>query len=123
MARVHPDDHARVEESAARINAGEEVGPMEYRLKWPDGTVRWVGREIAFTRNERGEAVIATITFLDITERKRLEAELIAGAERLRRIQEHLNRAQRVAHVGSIEVDLKTESTYLVRRAVPPVRL
>ena len=71
---VHPGDHARV--SAGRRKAPYGDYDEEFRILWPDGTLRWV-HERAFPVRESTGAVhrIAGIT-VDITERKRVEERL-----------------------------------------------
>ncbi len=121
-ARTHPDDEELIHELHRAAWAGESAPPVEYRVIRPDGGIVWVHREAVVTRDESGRPVQSVSTLIDITERKRLEAELLAGAERLRLSEEHLNRAQRVAHVGSIERDFTHGRPTLVRRTVPAVR-
>jgi PAS domain S-box-containing protein len=98
-----------VEEERSRFNAwvalirqGQQVSPIEYRARRPDGAIRHIYREAEPLFDPAG-AVVGVIGIVrDITDIR--ESEL-----RLRRSQEHLARAQRVAATGSFEVDLKTD--------------
>jgi PAS domain S-box-containing protein len=98
----HPDDRARVIKAAenARL-AGAPTPPLEYRIVRPDGAVRTVYRENDMQYDVEGRAIRRIVTFKDITEIKATEA-------RLEQIQEDLNRAQRLAKVGSDVWDLRT---------------
>ncbi|BDC49663.1 hypothetical protein F183_A19790 [Bryobacterales bacterium F-183] len=77
-ALLHPDDlpalGAKVEEAVA--NRAEFN--MEYRVFWPDGSVRWLGARASTYTDERGEPVRMTGVSWDATARKNAEAELLA---------------------------------------------
>lgn len=75
LHRIHPDDHAMVDERRRRRLAGEEVpSRYEIRLRMPDGRVKWI--EIGVTMVP-WDGETATLTFFsEVTERKRLEQEL-----------------------------------------------
>lgn len=71
--RIHPDDRAdvrRQEEQA--LATGEYIG--EYRVIWPDGSVRWMYARGQVYRDERGQPLRLLGINLDITDRKQLEA-------------------------------------------------
>ncbi|MES2950050.1 MAG: PAS domain S-box protein [Pseudomonadota bacterium] len=75
LHRVHPDDHAIVQERRRRRLAGEDViNHYQIRLLPPDGEILWL--EIGVTIVP-WEGQPATLTFYsDITDRKLLEQEL-----------------------------------------------
>ena len=75
LHRVHPDDHAIVQERRRRRLAGEDVvNQYHIRLLQPDGEIQWL--EIGVTVVP-WEGQPATLTFYsDITDRKLLEEEL-----------------------------------------------
>ncbi len=75
LHRVHPDDHAIIQERRRRRLAGEDViNHYQIRLLQPDGTIQWL--EIGVTVVP-WEGLPATLTFYtDITDRKMLEQEL-----------------------------------------------
>lgn len=75
LHRVHPDDHAIIQERRRRRLAGEEViDHYQIRLRQPDGEIQWL--EIGVTVVP-WEGQPATLTFYtDITDRKALEEEL-----------------------------------------------
>jgi PAS domain S-box-containing protein len=73
---VHPDDVARVRETLAPTLAGRELGLQEYRIRGPGDT--WVVAEVhAFPRLEKGRSTGVVGFVRDITERRRLEAQLV----------------------------------------------
>ena len=71
----------------------------EFRVQWPDGTVRWVEARGRFECDSSGRATRSYGAMLDITERKQT-AEALLESER------RLERAQEIAHLGSWELDL-----------------
>ncbi len=76
LARVHPDDRARVAADHPRLLA--EPGPYEseFRVVLPDGRVRWIlSRGEAIRDDEGAGHGIAGIN-MDITARKHMEEEL-----------------------------------------------
>ncbi len=75
LHRVHPDDHAIIQERRRRRLAGEDViNHYQIRLLQPDGEIQWL--EIGVTVVP-WEGKPATLTFYkEITDRKLLEEEL-----------------------------------------------
>jgi two-component system CheB/CheR fusion protein len=80
---VHPDDR----DEAVRIvqRALEPGGPTEWewRVVWPDGSVRWLAGRWKVLRDRTGEPVRVTGINIDITDQKRAE-ELRASEAALR---------------------------------------
>lgn len=72
---IHPEDRAAV--SAALSKAIEELGrySIEYRVVWPDGTIRWVGSLGQVLASPDGSAARVVGTLQDITERREAAAE------------------------------------------------
>ena len=76
----HPDDRhlfSAILKDASRKN---EVYDFEHRIVRPNGEVRWIDRRGEVVREEGGESLRVIGTVHDITERKRVERELIEGA-------------------------------------------
>ena len=96
---VHPDDHAIILDRRARRLAGEDVpSRYEVRLRFEDGTIRWI---------EIGVSVVpwdgkpATITFFsDVTARKGMTHALHLSEERYRAVVEHSGEGMVVVHDG-----------------------
>ncbi|HEX7241075.1 MAG TPA: ATP-binding protein, partial [Longimicrobiaceae bacterium] len=80
LAAAHPDDRAAVKAEIAEALDPEGTGEFgcEYRVVWPDGTVRWaLARGRAFFEGEGAERHAARFvgTILDVTERREAEEE------------------------------------------------
>jgi len=79
---VHPEDRefvAQSVKSAVEEGANHEV---EFRIVWPDGSVRWMVGQGRVFYDETGKAVRMLGTTIDITERKRAEEERVQLLER-----------------------------------------
>jgi PAS domain S-box-containing protein len=91
--RVHPDDRPEVER---QIDEGAEAGAydIEYRLQFPDGTIRWI-RDRAFpVYNSAGQLYRLAGFAEDITEHRRAEEDL----SRARRLESAGQVAGQIAH-------------------------
>src|ERR1700752_162048 len=75
---VHRDDRAGVVEmvNSAFKTGGSTAG--EWRLVWPDGSVRWIAGRWQVFMNEAGEPLRMVGVNMDVTERK-LAEEAVAG--------------------------------------------
>ncbi len=73
---IHPEDRERVLQAALTKQA---LGTYreEYRILRPDGTLRWILDQAFPVRDEKGDVVRLVGVAEDITERKKLEAQLI----------------------------------------------
>jgi PAS domain S-box-containing protein len=93
---IYPDDRARIEESNRAIIDDHNPQPLEYRIVWPDGSVRtvWV-KPGEMTLDDKGHASSLTGVVLDITDRKRAEAEKEA-------IQVQLLQSQKMEAIGQL---------------------
>jgi len=101
---LHPDDRERV---LAAIDEAERRGTQyeeEFRVRWPDGTVRWVAARGRFSYAADGQATHMLGIATDVTARKQAE-------ESLRRKESELTEAQRLAAIGSWRWDLSTNET------------
>ena len=101
---LHPDDRQRV---LTAIDEAERRGIQyeeEFRIRWPDGTVRWVAARGRFSYAAAGQATHMLGIATDVTRRKQAE-------ESLRRKESELTEAQRLAAIGSWQWDLATNET------------
>ena len=74
---IHPDDRA---EQAKLFHESCDAGKpfrCEYRVVWPDGTVRHVEAQARYECNAEGRAVRMLGVMTDITQRKQAEAALL----------------------------------------------
>ncbi len=74
---VHPDDRGYLLDVAANVEAGQTIGPHEYRIVRPDGTTAHVYAEASPVYDAEGRPDGWVGTVLDITHLKRLEAQLL----------------------------------------------
>jgi diguanylate cyclase (GGDEF)-like protein/PAS domain S-box-containing protein len=90
-ARLHPEDRERLNRAVAEAIDGRRGYRHEYRVVWPDGTVRWVTGQGEPFFDDAGKPVRMMGTVTDITERKlaeqavrassRLNEQIIRGAQ------------------------------------------
>jgi PAS domain S-box-containing protein len=73
LATVHPDDRAIVLDSKPEQNAGSQSTAYEFRVRWPDGTYRWLASRSAALRNEQGKVIRRVGVNWDVTEGKSAE--------------------------------------------------
>jgi len=74
---IHPEDRERVD--AAFGSAAENGGDMhvEFRVVWPDGSIRWLSDHGEVVRDAAGVPEYLTGAAVDVTERKTAEERLI----------------------------------------------
>jgi PAS domain S-box-containing protein len=78
-ANAHPDDLPALREALGNLKAGDPALALEYRLVHKDGTAVWV--EATFTRLPEGGPATLLSTTRVISERKRLQQELVAALD------------------------------------------
>ena len=103
---VHPDDLERIGEAVRRAHnpAGDGLFDVEHRIIRRDGAIRWLAtRSQTFFEGEGDtrHPVRTVGGVIDITDRKQTE-------EALKRSETLLNESQRISHIGSWELDLRT---------------
>ena len=74
---VHPEDLAAVQEASRAAIAGEAPYSIDHRIQRADGSVRWVHEDADVLRDEQGRATSLIGTVQDITDRRRLEEQLV----------------------------------------------
>ena len=87
--RVYPDDQERIRGALTDAIATGADHELEYRIVWPDGSVRWVQTRGRVNVGPDGRAVRLRGTCVDISDRKRAEeafrfvaeaGEILAGS-------------------------------------------
>ena len=91
---VHPEDRGLVWKAVKDALESHSPYAAEFRVKWSNGTVRWLAAKGRFYYSAGGDAERMLGMAVDITERKDAE-------ESLRRKEMELKEAQRLAGVGS----------------------
>ncbi|HET7464128.1 MAG TPA: PAS domain-containing protein [Longimicrobium sp.] len=83
LAAVHPDDRGRVADACARCAARGADFDEEFRVVWPDGTVRWLDDKGRTFTGADGEPAYMTGACMDVTGRKLavLERERLLQAQ------------------------------------------
>ena len=99
---LHPDDRERVLKAIEEAKRRGVLYEEEFRVRWQDGTVRWVASKGRAYYSTGGQAVRMLGIATDITDRKLAE-------ELLRRKESELVEAQRLAAIGSWQWDNDTQ--------------
>ena len=114
---IHPDDRTAVEASNNSVVQDQKPIPLEYRVIWPDGTVRVVWAEAGeLIPGPQGKPEVLTGIVQDITERKQAENKITEQLEELRRWHAvTLGREKRI-------LELKSEVNRVLNEAGKPLR-
>ncbi len=107
---IHPEDGEIMRAAFAQDVEHAEEFQRQYRVVWPDGTVRWVESQGRCVRDQEGRATWLMGVVSDVTHRKRAEeamlrAEKLAVAGRL---------AASVAHEINNPLEAVTNLLYLI---------
>jgi PAS domain S-box-containing protein len=110
LALVHPDDRHKVKTGLARARAGVPTPSAEYRIVRPDGEIRTIYANADIEFDRAGRPVRFLSVFKHVIALRDAEARQRESELRLRRSEEHLKHAQRLANTGSVERDFATGS-------------
>ena len=108
---VHPDDRAALRASVDRVLREDSHFDWEYRIRRPDGRVRWMNDQGQVLRDESGRPLKMVGTVRDVTERKDEDAALRASERTVRESRERLRAALSAAEMGTWRLDLRTGVT------------
>ena len=97
---VHPDDREMVRENAIKMLKVERSSTYEFRSTTRDGKTRWVMETVTSTHYKGKRATLGN--YMDITERKKAEAEK-------RKFEQRAQAASRLASVGEMAAGIAHE--------------
>jgi hypothetical protein len=80
---VHADDREQVSQAVGDAKRNHGLYEGEFRVVWPDGTLRWVTATGEFQYSSKGEPERMLGMAVDITERRQLQTELQESQERI----------------------------------------
>ncbi len=104
-SRVHPEDLERAKATiSGYIEKPYPNFQNEFRMRHKDGSYRWILAQASLMYDEQGKPIRMIGSHIDITERKRAE-------ERLGKSEQMLAEAQKIAHLGSFEWDVRTNQS------------
>ncbi len=101
IARVHPDEQHGFRAHAARMLETPYPAKREHRIQLDDGSIRHLIAKNGVERGEDGEPIRLLGVVQDVTDLRRDEQSLA-------RMQRLLETAERIAGMGSYELDLRT---------------
>ncbi len=81
---IHPDDRARSEKVSKEVLSGKKEYDTEFRILWPDGTVRILKAYGMVIRDESGNPLRMIGVNYDVTEQKHAEGALHQSEQRLK---------------------------------------
>ena len=87
---LHPDDRQPTHEAIRQTLQGKVDYDVEFRVIWPNGSVRWIAAKGRCLYDYTGKAVRMMGTTQDITERKHTEEALRQSEERYRMLSESI---------------------------------
>jgi PAS domain S-box-containing protein len=74
---IHPEDRAQVDAAFGEATQSGEDMHMEFRVVWPDGSIRWLMGHGQAVRGADGKPEYLTGAAIDVTERKTAEDRLL----------------------------------------------
>ncbi|QPK61745.1 PAS domain-containing protein [Methylomonas sp. LL1] len=76
LSRLHAEDRSRVDQNIQEALRGEREYGLEFRVVWPDGSIRYLKAASQTIRDQSGQPLRMVGINYDLTERKQAEAEL-----------------------------------------------
>jgi signal transduction histidine kinase/CheY-like chemotaxis protein len=103
--RCHPDDRMRLQKVLERAAVEKSDFNIEHRLMMADGSVKYIRTVARLSKGEDPQSWVYVGAIIDITERKRAEAE----HERLRQLEADLARMNRLTTMGELTASIAHE--------------
>jgi PAS domain S-box-containing protein len=114
LEQIHPDDRDKVRLASDKTFRTHVNCDVEFRILKPDGTIKHIHGVGHPVLSSTGELVQVLGTMVDVTERKRVEAE----RERLRQVQADLAHVTRISIMGELTASLAHEIKQPIGAAV-----
>jgi len=111
--RLHPDDRDRTRQELQEGLRGKQDFTMEYRIVLPDGTLKHLRTIGHPSYTATGDLIEVVGTTLDVTERKRAQAE----HQRLRELEADLAHLNRLSIMGELTASLAHEILHPIATA------
>lgn len=105
IARMVPEDRQETQQRIEKLFSHDQMDPMTYRVRWPDGTIHWIEGRGQLFRDAAGRPLRVLGVCADVTERRRGEEALRASEERFRQLAMH-------SPVGITQADPEGRCTY-----------
>jgi PAS domain S-box-containing protein len=109
MDRVHPEDRATRESAIRRALETRGEYEIEYRLREPDGVVRWINGRARCVEPDDGTGLKLFGVSMDVTARKQTEASAAQEREELQKKRAELEHVARVATLGELTANVVHE--------------
>ncbi|MDP8924457.1 MAG: PAS domain-containing protein, partial [Chloroflexota bacterium] len=107
---IHPDDRERIQFRLEDGPGEPQAHDHEFRVVWPDGTIRWLARRATVFSDADGRPVRMVGTTMDVTDRRVAEEEARRSNERVARILESISE-------GFYALDAEWRFTYINQQA------
>ena len=111
LQRIHPEDRSKVSKEVFEALHQKETYTIEFRIIFPDGTVKHLESIGYPLLSADGKEMIAT--HIDVTERRRAQAE----HERLRQLESDLAHVNRLSIMGELAASLAHEILHPIATA------
>jgi len=76
LSMIHRDDRERAQKEVSQALEDRASYDTEYRVVWPDGTIKWVSSKAKIFYNDGGKPYRMIGAMMDITERKQAEDKI-----------------------------------------------
>jgi PAS domain S-box-containing protein len=87
MDAILPEDLPHVTECLESLSVGKHY-VVEYRIRRPDGSIRWINERAYATRSDDGQIVFTSGVDSDVTEQKKMQQSLYESEVRFRTLYE-----------------------------------
>lgn len=104
VSRIPAEERERIGEAVQAAVEGRAAYDVEYRIMWPDGTIRWLASRARLHRDAEGAPTDLQGVIMDVTERRQLEEmklERQAEQRRAEALQRSNEELQQFAYVAA----------------------